>query len=188
MELTVKPLNPDTWEDFARLVEKHNGVWGGCWCLFFHRKSTGSKEQNREVKHGLVCEGRARAALVYDGDNAVGWCQYGRPEELPRIYYKKGYKEFVADEPDWRITCFFVDRDYRKRGVAEVALAGALELIAREGGGVVESFPADTTGRKPSSSFLFNATLSLFDRAGFERVGKIGMHNWLVTKRIEPLE
>ena len=27
-ELMVKPLVPDTWGAFARLVEKHNGVWG----------------------------------------------------------------------------------------------------------------------------------------------------------------
>ena len=25
----VKPLDETTWMDFARLVEKHNGVWGG---------------------------------------------------------------------------------------------------------------------------------------------------------------
>lgn len=38
-ELMVKPLAPDTWEVFARLLEKHNGVWGGCWCLAFHRET-----------------------------------------------------------------------------------------------------------------------------------------------------
>ncbi|HSM45585.1 MAG TPA: GNAT family N-acetyltransferase, partial [Acidimicrobiia bacterium] len=35
-EYTVEPLRPDTWDAFARLVERHNGVWGGCWCLWFH--------------------------------------------------------------------------------------------------------------------------------------------------------
>jgi hypothetical protein len=28
---SARPLTPDTWEDFARLVEANNGVWGGCW-------------------------------------------------------------------------------------------------------------------------------------------------------------
>ncbi len=37
--------------------------------------------------------------------------------------------------PDYRITCFFVDRDHRRNGVAGVALRGALELIAQGGGG-----------------------------------------------------
>ena len=70
-DLTVKPLDSSTWQDFARLVEKHNGVWGGCWCLFFHQKGTGSKEGNKTAKHGLVCAGKARAALVFDGAEVV---------------------------------------------------------------------------------------------------------------------
>jgi hypothetical protein len=31
-----RPLDGTTWPDFARLVERHNGVWGGCWCMAFH--------------------------------------------------------------------------------------------------------------------------------------------------------
>jgi hypothetical protein len=29
-DFIVKPLEPSTWPDFAGLVERHNGVWGGC--------------------------------------------------------------------------------------------------------------------------------------------------------------
>ncbi len=36
-DYTVEPLGPDTWDAFAALAEKHNGVWGGCWCTWFHR-------------------------------------------------------------------------------------------------------------------------------------------------------
>ena len=32
---TTRPLSPDTWGDFAGLVEANNGVWGGCWCIGF---------------------------------------------------------------------------------------------------------------------------------------------------------
>ena len=28
---TTRPLSADTWDDFAKLVEANNGVWGGCW-------------------------------------------------------------------------------------------------------------------------------------------------------------
>jgi hypothetical protein len=31
-ELTIRPLTPQTWDAFADLAERHNGVWGGCWC------------------------------------------------------------------------------------------------------------------------------------------------------------
>jgi hypothetical protein len=38
---SVKPLDETTWPDFARLVERHNGVWGGCWCMAFHAEGVG---------------------------------------------------------------------------------------------------------------------------------------------------
>ena len=67
----------------------------------------------------------------------------------------------------YRITCFFVDRDHRRKGVAALALAGALDLIAKAGGGVVEAYPQDVR-KKTSASFLYNGTRSMFERAGFD--------------------
>jgi GNAT superfamily N-acetyltransferase len=32
----TRHLTPETWDDFAGLVEENNGVWGGCWCMGFH--------------------------------------------------------------------------------------------------------------------------------------------------------
>jgi hypothetical protein len=32
-------------------------------------------EGNRDLKHRLVEKGKAHAALVFDGDVAVGWCE-----------------------------------------------------------------------------------------------------------------
>jgi hypothetical protein len=53
-----------------------------------------------------------------------------------------------------------------------VALNGALELIKNSGGGVVESYPQDTEGRKISNSFLYNGTKEIFEKAGFTYEGK----------------
>lgn len=121
----VRPLDTSTWPDFAQLVERHNGIWGGCWCMAFHTETgKGSTEDKRCRKERLVREGRAHAALVYDGATCVGWCQFGPTEELPGIKYRRDYDEGVGAIPDWRITCFFVHRKYRGRGVAAAALAG----------------------------------------------------------------
>src|SRR5271154_6121519 len=141
----VKSLTLLTWPDFAALVERHNGVWGGCWCMEFHAEGAkrGSHRQSR--KECLVRDGNAHAALVYDGKLCVGWCQYGSPVELPRIKHQRAYKEGLAELPSWRITCFFVDKAYRGRGVSSLALAGALKQIAKNGGGVVESYPAEAS-------------------------------------------
>jgi len=186
-DFSVKALDEKTWSDFARLVEKHNGVWGGCWCMAFHEEGVGrgkTAAQNRAEKENRVHTGRAHAALVYDGPTAVGWCQFGPVDELPRIKHKREYQNGLDQLPDWRITCFFVDREYRGQGVASIALAGALDEIARLGGGRVESYPEEVEGRSTSGSFLHNATLSIFERLGFQRMRRLGRHHWVVSKVI----
>jgi len=124
----VRALGPDTWDAFAALAERHNGVWGGCWCLAFHPRDPAPDqalepmERARCRKRQLVLTGRAHAALVMDGDVAVGWCQYGSPEELPRITHRSQVEALQERPPDYRITCFFVDRHHRRGGVAVTAL------------------------------------------------------------------
>jgi GNAT superfamily N-acetyltransferase len=187
MPLTSKPLSPDTWPDFARLVEKHNGIFGGCWCISFHL--TGKEEQRgpeayRAMKQKLVRGGQAHAALVFDGPNAVGWCQFGPTAELPNIRSKKAYEERLGELPDWRITCFFIDRERRGQGIATVALREALQEIGRLGGGTVEAYPEDYTGQRTSNSFLCSGTLGMFEKAGFKRDRKIAMRRWVVNRTV----
>lgn len=187
MTLTSRPLAPDTWPAFARLVEKHNGIFGGCWCISFHLEP-GEKRHGyaayKGMKRALVRQGRAHAALVFDGPDAVGWCQFGPTAELPNIRSKKAYEEGLGELPDWRITCFFIDRERRGKGIASFALREALNEIMRLGGGTVEAYPEDYTGQKVSSSFLCSGTLGLFEKAGFKKARKIAMHRWVVTKRL----
>jgi ribosomal protein S18 acetylase RimI-like enzyme len=183
--LRARPLDASTWSDFAQLVERHNGVWGGCWCMGFHAEGVGRTKtagQNRAEKEARVRDGRAHAALVFDGARCVGWCQFGSPDELPRIKRRRAYLDGLTALPDWRITCFFVDSEYRRGGVAAAALEGALDEIAALGGGTVESYPEDTAGRSVSGSFLHNATVSMFESQGFERIRRLGKHHWLVIK------
>jgi GNAT superfamily N-acetyltransferase len=185
----VRGLEGDTWDAYARLIERHNGVWGGCWCLAFHPKFPErgqSLEGNRALKRRLVRQGRAHAALVFDGERAIGWCQYGTPEELPSIYHRKEYEAGLVEPPDYRITCFFVDRDHRREGVSAVALRGALDLIAQAGGGVVEAYPQDTQGTKVSASFLYNGTRSLFERAGFTYERPKGKNHCVMRTKVAP--
>ena len=184
-EFDVKALDESTWPDFAELVQRHNGVWGGCWCMGFHPEGVGgdkTAKQNKTEKLRRVRAGTAHAALVYDGAKCVGWCQFGSSEELPRIKSKKAYSEGLTKLPDWRITCFFVDKNYRGQGVAAAGLKGALLQIRSLGGGTVESYPEDVEGRSISSSFLHNATVSMFESQGFKRNRRIGKDRWVVTK------
>jgi GNAT superfamily N-acetyltransferase len=131
----------------------------------------------------MVELGIAHAALVFDGDQAIGWAEYGSPVELPNIYHRKERDASGIDPAAYRITCFFVDRDHRRAGVAYEALQGAVDLIAAAGGGVVESYPNTLVeGKKTSSSFLHNGTREMFEKAGFEYIRPLGLRKNIVRK------
>lgn len=187
-QYATRPLDLETWDAFARLCEKHHGMgFGGCWCTWFHprRKALGIEgqvEAGRAYKEFLVREGRAHAALVFDGDVALGWCQFGTPEELPNIFHRKEYEAGLASLPDYRLTCIFVDRNHRRQGLAAVAVGGALDLIARAGGGVVEAYPQDTPGKKVSPSFLYSSTRGMFEKAGFDYERPKGQNHCVMRK------
>lgn len=133
----IKPLTPETYPAWLALAQKHNGVWGGCWCSYFHGDTDATVKADYDgptFKKRLVDEGVAKAALVFDGGAAIAWCEYGSPDDLPNIYHRKQYDAGETRPAPWRITCFFVDRDHRRSGVAREALDGALALIAEAAG------------------------------------------------------
>jgi GNAT superfamily N-acetyltransferase len=184
---TVEALDETTWDAFATLVERNGGIFGGCWCIGFHPEGAdrnATAALNRERKLERVREGKAHAALVFDGPDCLGWCQFGAPDELPRIKSRAAYEKAGSSPPDWRIACNFVGKGHRRRGVAAAALAGALDLIAQLGGGVVEGYPEDA-GSVPAG-FLFNGALSSYESLGFTRDRKIGKHRWVVKRVVEP--
>jgi GNAT superfamily N-acetyltransferase len=185
MPYTIRPLDSSTWAVFADLVERNNGIFGGCWCMGYHTDDSRDAARNRAGKQDRVRTDRAHAALVIDSDGAAqGWCQYGRPEELPRIKHRREYEKDAPPPADWRITCFFVDKKHRGQGVARAALEGALDQIAQAGGGRVEAISEVTAGREAPGRFLFSATVELFEDNGFSRVRQVGKHAWIVSRAV----
>jgi hypothetical protein len=139
---SVKALDESTWDAFAALVERNNGVFGGCWCIGFHGElDRESPAVNRRRKRARVRAGTAHAALVFDGDDCVGWAQFGAPDEVPAIKSRAAYEKGRTTSPDWRIACCYVGKGHRRQGVATAALAGALDLIAGLGWGNRRGIP-----------------------------------------------
>ncbi|WP_462418949.1 N-acetyltransferase family protein [Kytococcus sp. Marseille-QA3725] len=183
---SVVPLGPDTWELFAELVERNNGVYGGCWCIGYHPEC-GQPVDHRETKRSRVMSDAAHAALVLDGAGvAQGWAQYGSPEELAGIKHLRAYQKDAPPRPDWRLTCVFVDRRHRGQGVARRAVEGALDLIGQAGGGLVEAISEVTDGRQAQGRFLFSGTVELLEDLGFTRVRQVGKHAWIVSRTVDP--
>lgn len=171
-DYTVRELSEETWPDFEKLFSRGNG-WDFCWCIHFQRPRSLPSDQwlrtrvergrrNRREKKELLVGGRAHGILVYAENDPVGWCQYGRSEELPRFDNSRNYPHagavpvpYYAEKtltgnarhqrgdllPLWRISCFVVDKKHRRRGVASIALRAALQTIKAKGGGLVQAFP-----------------------------------------------
>jgi GNAT superfamily N-acetyltransferase len=189
-EFTVGVLSRSTWADFERLFSKYRGVQAGCWCMFYRRErpvtaptEEARQEANRRDREELVRRGGSDGVLVYARGDPVGWCQFARREDLPRLERGRKYRLVPPARPGrplWRITCFFVDRPYRRRGVAKLALEAALREIERRGGGVVEAFP--TTN--PGAVALWFGTASMFRREGFRAVAPFGRSHLLVRRTL----
>lgn len=191
-KLAIRPLDASTWPCFEDLVERQSGLFSGCWCTWFHQYPDPPERKvlgNREFKKKLVEAGRTHAALVFDGDEAVAWAQFGAVAELPNIHHRKQWEAETEQQPDYRITCVFVDKSYRQQGLAAVAVRGALSLIAQQGGGLVEAYPHDLSekkraGKKVSSSFLYNATRTMYERLGFTYLRPKGQGNCVMSIKI----
>jgi hypothetical protein len=185
---TTRPLGPDTWDAFARLVEANNGVWGGCWCMAFHPEGVGhghTAAGNRAAKQAHVSGGTVHQTLVFTEDECVGWCQYGSPAELPNIKNPVTYNKGLGGLPDWRIGCIFTGSRHRGEGVARAALVATLSAIRESGGGLVEAYPEQVEGRKTQRGAYFHTgPESLFEELGFRRDRRIAKWRWVMRLRV----
>jgi GNAT superfamily N-acetyltransferase len=195
LSYTTKELSPKTLPDFERLLETHPAPGAyPCWCMYNHRPGPLPERQklrssvkraasNRREKRELVENGCSHGILVYANGEPVGWCQYGSQEELPRIENNPRYRK-LAPQGDanrlWRITCFVVDKKYRRRGVARAALKAALEAIRKKGGGLVEAYPIIRWGAYQD----YRGTVSMFQQEGFEIVATLGKDNVVMRRTI----
>lgn len=186
---TTTALAADTWPLFAELVERNNGVYGGCWCIRFHPEcGEVPRCAHEQVKHQRVLDDEAHAALVLDADGRCrAWAQYGTPDELAGIKHRRAYeKQPPAFAPDWRIACVYVDPRHRGQGPARAALTAALDLIAASGGGTVEAISETTAGRVAQGRFLFTATAELLEDLGSTGDRQVGKHAWVTTRSVAP--
>jgi GNAT superfamily N-acetyltransferase len=177
--VTSSQLSTKTWPDFEKLFASNGGVWGGCWCMFFHSPGgfeAKAYEANRGAKRALVEEGKAHGTIVYCGGEPVGWCQFGPREELGRIDRKRGYAP-TADYP-WRITCLFIAPGHRRSGLAEFAVGESVKAMKKLKARVIEAYPVEG---QSSATFLWAGTTSLFERAGFSRMGPLGKKSWIYS-------
>jgi GNAT superfamily N-acetyltransferase len=81
----------------------------------------------------------------------------------------------VDEEPVWSLSCFYVRRGYRKRGVTSALIAAALQAAKRAKAPALEAYPVETN-LPASTTNLYTGVASTFRRAGFKTVASRAPH------------
>jgi ribosomal protein S18 acetylase RimI-like enzyme len=172
-QLHVQPLTPERFGDLATLFEE-GGDPKWCWCMYFRARgrdwSNSTAEQNRHELQTLTDrDGIAPGLVGYEGDRAVGWISLGPRENYERLTHSKVLAA-IDDTPVWSIVCFVVSRHARGRGIASSLLGAGIAYAREHGATMLEAYPADTGDGRRRAADIYQGTLSMFERAGFEVV------------------
>lgn len=139
------------------------------WRMPKREFEAGKGDPNRRALRALADAERPPGVLAYEGDRAVGWCAVAPREDYPRMEASRILAR-VDQLPVWSVSCFFVAKSHRRRGVALELLTAAVEL-AREGGArVVEGYPVEPRKGDMPGVFAWTGFASTFRAAGFREV------------------
>ena len=166
----IRPLTLDLWPALEALFGD-NGACNGCWCMYWRIGSAyreRPRNENKAAFREVVRRGPPPGLLAFDGDVPVGWCQLTPRDALPSLDRAWRLKR-VDRLPVWSLSCFYVRKGYRRRGVTSALIAGALRAAKRGKAPALEAYPVDGD-LTPSASFTGYA--STFARAGFTIVAR----------------
>jgi GNAT superfamily N-acetyltransferase len=182
MELRIEPLTKKNWLALADLFDT-TGPVGRCWCMWPRIGAAWRRRPamaNRSDFHAEVAHGRAQGLLAFDGELAVGWCQVTPRAELAhldRIWPSPA----PSGDRVWSISCFYVRKGHRRRGITHALIAAALEQARQHGATLIEARPLDAA-LSPSATSLGYVTS--FAAAGFEPVDRSKPQSPLMWRRL----
>jgi GNAT superfamily N-acetyltransferase len=168
MSLKIRPLTPDLWPALTDLFGEI-GACNGCWCMYWRIGNAYRKESpsaNKAAFRKVVKLGPPPGLLAFDDDLPVGWCQLTPRNSLPWLDRTWRLKR-VDELPVWSISCFYVRRGYRRRGITSALISAALRTAKSAGALAVEAYPLDA---KLTPSASGTGYVSTFVRAGFKIV------------------
>jgi GNAT superfamily N-acetyltransferase len=163
----VEAVTRDNWPHLEALFESRGGP-KYCWCMAWRpmEDRTGADNARRKrALHSRVEEGTPIGLLGYVQGEPVAWCSVAPRETFTRLRDDQQEEDGV-----WSVTCFFVRRDHRGKGLSGRMLDAAVELARRSGARAVEGYPVDPD----SPSYRFMGFLALFQQHGFREVARAG--------------
>jgi GNAT superfamily N-acetyltransferase len=169
MAITVRPLTLDLWPDLETVLGEDGGK--GCWCMYWRIGAAYRRRpraDNRAAFKAIVTEGPPPGLIAFDGGVAVGWCAVTPRADLPEIA-RQWRLASVDASPVWSLSCLYVRKGYRRRGVTRALIDGALAAAKAAGAPALEAYPFD---RALSPSATGTGFASTFVQAGFREVAR----------------
>lgn len=166
--LTFRPVDTSTVPAFeAFFMSPGAPKW--CWCMAFRRTpeevKLASGTSSRAQMLGRIRDGVPVGLLAYEGEEVVGWVSVA-----PRETFRLKGAPAEPGETVWSISCFYVPRQRRRKGLSRQLIAGAVAYARENGATVVEAYPVDPD----SPSYRHMGFVAVFAVAGFADLGKTG--------------
>ena len=166
------PVTKENWKDFENLFGE-KGACAGCWCMYWrmrrkeydnlHGAGTKKKMEN------IVTNGTIPGILAYDNDNPVGWCSVAPREDFPVLENSRVLKR-IDDKPVWSVVCFFISKDYRRKGLSVELLNAAKNFVKNNNGKILEGYPVEPKSGKTADVFAWTGLASAFRKVGFKEI------------------
>ncbi|MGH3760920.1 GNAT family N-acetyltransferase [Actinophytocola sp.] len=184
--MDILELTPRTWPALETLFSANKTV-GACWCCWFMRPGkeidANWGEGNKRYLREKVDARAPLGLLAVEDDEPLGWVAVAPRPTYPRLDTSKITRSDAGPDT-WSVTCFFVHRRARRRGLAATLLDAAVDYAGEHGAAAVEGHPVDTEGTRRSSGDVYHGTLNMFLAAGFALVDRRGKRRALVRKEI----
>lgn len=173
LDLSFHPLTQKLWRDFEILFGTQ-GACGGCWCMFWKLRgkeySENTGDSARQIQKSIVDAKIVPGLLAYSEGYPVGWIAIEPRREYPRLAHSRNLKP-IDDQEVWSITCFFIEKKHRRKGITVELLKAAVEHAKDNGAKIVEGYPVDVKKNEAPPS-IFTGTASAFKHAGFKEAAR----------------
>jgi GNAT superfamily N-acetyltransferase len=172
--LAIRPATPSRWKDVESLFGER-GACAGCWCMVWRLTrrewEAGKGEGNRRALRALVESGARPGVLGYVGREPVAWCAVAPREDYGALARSRVLQP-IDDRPVWSVSCLFVARPFRRRGLSSRMLRGAAEFAVKRGAAIVEGYPVEPRMARAPDAFLWTGTPGAFTAAGFREAAR----------------
>jgi GNAT superfamily N-acetyltransferase len=114
----------------------------------------------------LVASGEVPGILAYATEGPVGWCAIAPRESYPALERSRVLKR-IDEKPVWSVSCLFVKKEHRNKGVSVQLLRAAIAHVKQQGGTVVEGYPVEPNTERMPDVFAWTGLVAAFQQAGF---------------------